>query len=152
MDLQSAWVMMGKWHWFGSWWRSSWHGEWGRSCIGVDSKIGSLWGWRLVSTMSWRGLGVFRKVIDGGLLRRLMDPRRGYGNFPWGSVWDGEGQDSRWWWEKGGRGLEVDGRSSGDGDHGIAVCVWEGLFSLFIIPRLLSGADVCLTVRFLNGI
>ena len=29
-----------------------------------------LWGWRLVSTMSWRRLGGFRKVTDGGLVRR----------------------------------------------------------------------------------
>ena len=38
----------------------------GREPIGVAV----LWGQRLVSTMSWRRLGVFRKVTDGGLVRR----------------------------------------------------------------------------------
>ena len=42
---------------------------------GADLTLGSvgvavLWGWGLVSTMSWRRLGVFRKVTDGGLVRR----------------------------------------------------------------------------------
>ena len=31
---------------------------------------GSAVGWRLVSTTSWRRLGCFRKVTDGGLVRK----------------------------------------------------------------------------------
>ena len=36
---------------------------------GSIARSGSLWGQRLVSTMSWRRLGSFWKVTDGGLVR-----------------------------------------------------------------------------------
>ena len=32
--------------------------------------VAVLWGWRLVSTVSWRRLGGFRKMTDGGSVRR----------------------------------------------------------------------------------
>ena len=46
-----------------------------------------------MSTMSWRRLQSFRKVTEGGLVRRswVNGSEERYGNLPWGSVWDGEG-------------------------------------------------------------
>ena len=38
----------------------------GRSYIGIYWKVGSLWGRRLILTMSWRRFGIFWKVMGGG--------------------------------------------------------------------------------------
>ena len=44
----------------------------GKLCTMVYSRVGSQWGWRLVSTMSWKRLGDLQKVTEDDLLEEVQ--------------------------------------------------------------------------------